>query len=90
MDAGSSSNRTMARASGLPVYLRALRAVRRPRPAYQASRCEVDSRKARPKETGMKPTNRLGYEDGFLMGLWLGGCLVIAVAVAAYYIGRLL
>lgn len=38
----------------------------------------------------MKPTNRLGYEDGFLMGLWLGGGLVIAVAVAAFYIGRLL
>lgn len=38
----------------------------------------------------VKPTNRLGYEDGFLLGLWLGGCLVIAVAVAAFYIGRLL
>jgi hypothetical protein len=38
----------------------------------------------------MKPTNRLGYEDGFLMGLWLGGCLVIAVAVACYFIGTFL
>lgn len=38
----------------------------------------------------MKHTNRLGYEDGFLMGLWLGGGLVITVAVAAYYIGLLI
>lgn len=38
----------------------------------------------------MKPTNRLGYEDGFLMGLWLGGCLVIVVAVSCYFIGTFL
>ncbi len=33
---------------------------------------------------------RRGYEDGLLMGLWLGGCLVVAVAVVSYLLGAYL